>query len=187
VTSAKDAVAIASRVVPKLSVRARALVVAIGGLETHWGDAFRQPDGTASNNWGAITKGSGWTGQTFEHVDTRWNGTDNESYTTEFRVYPSPLAGAQDLANLLRSHYRSAVAAAERGDWHAVSAELYKGGYYSGKAPAPQAIADHYSAIKKQLAAIGITPGVVVAAAGLEWLLWIGVGWLLLRHKRRSH
>lgn len=185
-TSVKDAVAIAGQVVPALSVRARALVVAIGGLETHWGDNFHQSDGSPSNNWGAITKGSVWTGPTFSHGDTRWNEQtqSNESYSTEFRVYPTPLAGASDLASLLRHQYATALAAAERGDWKGASAELYKHGYYSGKGPAAQAIADHYAALKKELLAMGITPGVAAAAIGTEWLLWFAVGWFIIRHRK---
>lgn len=185
-TNVKDAVAIAGRITPSLSARARALVVAIGGLETHWGDKFHQPNGKPSNNWGAVTKGSGWTGPTFTHSDTRWNEKtqQNEHYDTEFRVYATPLAGAIDLANLLRHQYKPALAAVERGDWHAASAELYKHGYYSGKGPAAQAIADHYAALKRELLAMGISPGVVAVAIGAEWLLWAAVAWFIVRHRK---
>ena len=99
-------------------------------------------------------------------------------------MYATPLAGANDLASLLRHRYHSALAAAERGDWQAASAELYKHGYYSGKGPAAQAIADHYAQLKKELAAMGISPGVVAGAIGAEWLLWAAVAWFVVRHRK---
>lgn len=186
-TSAAQAFAIAKRAAPALGVRGWALVAAIGGLETHWGDYFLQPDGTPSNNWGAVTKGSGWTGPTFEHQDSRWTGTDNETYTTEFRVYPTPDAGAADLASLLRGRYKTALAAAERGDWHTASSELYRLGYYSGKGPAAKAIADHYAALVKQLRALGIPTGLIIAATGLELAFWTGLALLILfKRKHRT-
>lgn len=184
-TDAAEAIDIAARAAPGLGLRERALLVAIGGLETHWGDWFAQPDGTPSNNWGAVTAGGGWSGPTFEHQDSRWTPAGNVAYITRFRVYDSPEAGAADLASLLRSQYQAALAAAERGDWYGASRALYKSGYYSGTKPEAGAIADHYRRLSEFLCAQGINPAVLAAAGGFEFLLWLGIGYALV--KRRGH
>lgn len=180
-TNVLQAIETAKRALPDASFGLRALVVAIGGLESNWGDGF-----PGTNNWGAITKGSGWTGPTFEHEDSRWTPTGVEHYTTEFRAYSTPDEGAADLGHLLRSQYSKAVAAAESGSWPAVSRLLYEGGYYKGIKPKAQAIADHYSRLRDFLVDQGISAPMLAAAAGIEWLFWGALGaFFWLKRKRK--
>lgn len=179
-TNVVEAIEIAKRALPDASFGLRALVVAIGGLESQWGDGF-----PGTNNWGAITKGSGWTGPVFEHEDSRWTPSGVEHYVTEFRSYASPEEGARDLARLLQSQYASAVRAAESGRWPSVSRRLYEGGYYKGTEPPEQAIAGHYRRLRDELARQGISAPMLAAAAGAEWLLWGAVGLFFWLRKRK--
>lgn len=180
-TDVLQAIETAKRALPDASFGLRALVVAIGGLESHWGDGW-----PGTNNWGAITKGSGWTGPTFQHEDSRWTPTGVEYYTTDFRAYSNQDEGAADLARLLKSQYSKAVHAAESGSWPAVSRFLYEGGYYKGIKPKQQAIADHYKRLRDFLVEQGISAPMLAAAAGLEWLLWGAVGaFFYLKRKRK--
>jgi hypothetical protein len=161
-----------------------ALVVAIAGLEAGSGGP-----GTGfepHHNWGAITAGSGWTGATFEHADSRWTPQGIVHYVTNFRDYPDDDAAALGLVQLLRSQYGSALDAANRGDWFGASRALYEGGYYTGIKPKLQAIADHYKALSKWLVAQGIHPSLVGAAIGLEAIFWITLGLFGLRAARRA-
>lgn len=180
-TSVNEAIDIAKRALPNASFGLRALVVAIGGLESHWGDDFH-----GSNNWGAITAGSGWSGQTFEHEDSRWTPSGVEHYVTNFRAYQSPEDGARDLGHLLQSQYAKAVAAAESGNWTSVSRLLYQGGYYKGTVPPAQAIAAHYKRLREFLLDQGISAPMLAAAAGIEWLFWAGVATFLWLRRRRK-
>lgn len=180
-TSVNEAIDIAKRALPNASFGLRALVVAIGGLESHWGDGF-----PGTNNWGAITAGSGWSGQTFEHEDSKWTPQGVEYYVTDFRAYQSPEDGARDLGQLLQSQYAKAVAAAESNNWPSVSRWLYKGGYYKGTVPPEQAIAAHYKRLREFLVEQGISAPMLAAAAGIEWLFWGGLAaFLWLRRKRK--
>lgn len=194
-TDVAQASQIVARVAPDLSKFGRALVVSIGGLETHWGDYFAQPSGAPSHNWGAVTAGTDWTGATFEHSDSRWTPAGNVQYVTRFRVYPSTDAGAADLVSVLRGQYKKALAAADRGDWLAAARFLYDGddgkaggGYYSGTKPRSGAILDEFNAIRKQLEAQGISVSTIGAAAGLDLVFWGALAWFAarkLRHGRR--
>jgi hypothetical protein len=185
-TNVSQAVAIVRSVAPDLSRFGAALVVGIGGLETHWSDNFPQPSGAPSFNWGAVTAGANWSGPTFEHADSKYTPTGNVRYITEFRVYPTTEAGALDLANLLRYQYRSAIAAADRGDWFGASTALYDGGYYSGTKPRKGAILDHFNALRKQLEAQGIPVSAIAAAGVLEILFWGSVGLFAVKRLRRN-
>jgi hypothetical protein len=178
-TNVVQAIEIAKRALPDSSVGLRALVVAIGGLESQWGDGF-----PGTNNWGAITAGSGWNGPTFEHEDSEWTPEGVRHYVTSFRAYDTPEAGAADLGRLLSSRYASAVRAAERGQWREVSRLLHEGGYYRGVKPPAQAIADHYERLREFLVAQGITPAVAGGALLLEWALWGALGWWFLKGKK---
>lgn len=180
-TSVSEAIDIAKGALPEASDRLRALVVAIGGLETHWGDNFR-------GNWGAIIAGDSWTGQTFEHEDSKWTPDGVEHYTTSFRLYESPVAAARDLGQLLQSKYGKAVSAAQRGDWFAVSQSLYDGGYYRGTVPPKQAVAAHYKRLREFLDLQGIST-TARSAGSLGWLLLgaVALVWLKGRHVRRKH
>ena len=191
-TDVSQAIDIVNKVAPDLSRFGRALVVAIGGHETHWSDSFLQPSGAPSFNWGAVTAGPSWTGATFEHSDSRWTGAGNVSYITKFRVYPSSADGARDLANLLKFQYRKALAAADRGDWFGAARALYDGddskpggGYYTGTKARSGAILDYFNALRKQLEAQGIPVAAIAGAAGLELLFWAGLGFLAIRRVTR--
>lgn len=194
-TDVSEAIDIVNRVAPELSRFGRALVVAIGGHETHWGDSFLQPGGAPSFNWGAVIAGPTWTGPTFTHNDSRYTPAGNVQYETAFRVYPSSDAGARDLAVLLKSQYKHALAAADRGDWLGAARALYDGddnkpggGYFSGTKPRAGAILDYFNALRKQLQAQGIPVAAIGAAAGLELLFWAGLAFLAIRklkHGRR--
>lgn len=192
-TDVSEAVDIVARVAPELSRLGRALVVAIGGHETHWSDSFTQPDGTPSYNWGAVTAGPSWTGPTFEHSDSRYTSAGNVQYVTKFRVYPSSDAGARDLAVLLKSQYKAALAAADRGDWFAAARALYDGddkkpggGYYTGNKPRNGATLDYFNALRKQLEAQGIPVAAIGAAAGLEMLFWGALAFAAVRKLKRN-
>jgi hypothetical protein len=178
-TNVSEAIDITKRALPNASFGLRALVVAIGGLESHWGDQW-----PGTNNWGAITKGT-WTGPTFQHADSKWTPQGIEKYVTDFRLYDSPEAGAADLGRLLASVYPKAVSAAERGQWSTVSRFLYEGGYYKGTAPPTEAIAAHYKRMRDFLLQQGISAPLVAAAIGLEWLFWAGVA-AFVWYKRRA-
>jgi hypothetical protein len=186
-TTVTEAIAIVRRALPNASFGLRALVVAIGGLESHWGDGWSVTNQWSSgiagtNNWGAITADPSWTGETFEHVDHRPTPSGGvEEYTAKFRKYPTPDAGAKDLGNLLQHRYSSAVSAAESGRWHDVSSYLYDGGYYSGFGGKKAAVNAHYSQLSKFLKAQGIDPAILAGAAALEWALWAFVGIIVVR------
>jgi hypothetical protein len=180
VTDVLDAIAITKRALPDASFGLRALVVAIGGLESHWGDGW-----PGTNNWGAITAGSGWTGPTFDHADSRWTKTGVVQYVTQFRQYDSPEAGAADLGRVLQSQYAKAVTAAEQARWPDVSKFLYEGGYYTGTQPPKEAIAAHYKRLRVLLLEQGISAPLVAAAVGAEWLFWGAVA-AFVWFKRRA-
>lgn len=180
-TSVFEAIDIAKRALPHGSDRLRELVVAIGGLESHWGDNFR-------GNWGAIIAGSSWTGPTFEHEDSQWTPDGVQTYVTTFRLYPTPEAAAADLGLLLQSRYKDAVAAAERGQWYEVSRQLYDGGYYRGTVPPKQAIAAHYARLRQFLVEQGVrTTAHTGGGIGLLLVGTVGFLWWKGRHGRRKH
>jgi len=64
---------------------------------------------------GAIQAGSGWTGATFEYVDTHPNadGTSTK-YAARFRAYPTQLDGWADLARVMLTGKRADVAVVAR-------------------------------------------------------------------------
>ena len=115
---------------------------AIGWLETQYGWGWQGGPGQGSNNIGAITKGSGWTGPTFEHRDSepRDDGS-SRWYVTQFRAYPTAAAGFEDLVRgvflwLTRDLY--VLPPATRGDLEAFSRALYNTGYYKGFGATPE-------------------------------------------------
>jgi hypothetical protein len=180
-TDVTEAISIAKQAAPSMGASGIALLVAIGGLESHWGDWW-----PGTNNWGAVTAGSGWTGATFEHADSRYTPDGVVSYVTNFRSYPTAVAGAADLASLLRSQYSKALAAASDGNWLGASAALYDAGYYKGTKPRSGAIADHYKRLREFLVEQGITPALIGAAMGLEWLFWGAIGFLVVRRRMKG-
>jgi hypothetical protein len=187
VTTLADAIGIVRAVAPDATAREVALVVAIGGHESHWGDGFVLPDGTETHNWGAITKGSSWTGPTFVHGDSKWTPTGVQQYSTEFRSYGTAEAGAADLYALLTHQYPRVMAAARAGSWQDVARLMYEGGYYSGVTPPQQAIRAYYDALRGFLVQQGIPAGAFIVGLGLtEMALWAILGWLIIRHHRKG-
>jgi hypothetical protein len=188
-TNVSQAVDIVARVAPELSALGRALVVAVGGLETHWGDTFPKPDGTPSFNWGAVTAGPDWTGDKFQHGDSHWTPAGNVPHVAWFRAYPNADAGARGLAVLFEHQYAKALAAANRGDWYGAAREMYDAGYYSGTKARKGAILDYFNAIRKQLEAQGIPVAAVAVAGGVEIIFWAALGFLAVKklgkHGRR--
>lgn len=110
-------------------------VSAVATLETVYGTAWKIPEAVGSNNWGAIQAGPKWTGETFEHIDTHPTPDGkNVPYRTRFRKYPTPLAGATDLALFLTRMgvIGSMGTATNERTFLSVSAQLYRRGYYEG-------------------------------------------------------
>jgi hypothetical protein len=179
VPSLQQAIDIVRRVAPDLSKRSAALVIAISGVESGLGQGF-----LPHHNWGAETAGSSWTGDTFEHEDSRWTKDGIVTYVTSFRDYPDDDAAALGLVKLLRSQYAPALSAANAGNWKGAATELYRLGYYKGVKPPSGAIADYYSALSKWLRKQGINP-----ASGFPLLgaaLGAAAAWVAVRALRRS-
>lgn len=109
------------------------MLEAVALHESTFGAGWRG-DAAGSNNMGAITAGPGWTGDTFEHKDSRptTEGT-NVWYWTKFRAYPTPLEGWQDLVRVLYIQRPKVRAAAATGDPRAVAGAMYDSGYYQGQ------------------------------------------------------
>jgi hypothetical protein len=124
---------------------------AVAWLESGYGSWWRPP-GDGSYNLGAIQAGSGWTGPTFEYVDThpRDDGT-SEPYRIAFRRYPTLVAGAEDLTRVVyqaRNREHTVLPAATMGDTYAFSAALHATGYYEGHGSTVAArIANHHAAV----------------------------------------
>jgi hypothetical protein len=158
------------RAVPGISPVESRLVRAISVVESHYGDGWTGV-GRGSHNWGAITAGSAWRGATFEHRDSRWNPKTRrqESYTTQFRRYPSDEAGARDLYQMLTSG-RHAVAGqlARQGRWAEISAAIGPRGtgYYGGHGPPDVAERAHQRRFLEALDDIG-----GASSSNLVWLL----------------
>lgn len=130
------------------------LTRAVSMVEAQYGAGWLPGDpGEGSNNWGSIT--GKFLGQSFPHKDSRPEtqpdgSTVQVEYTTDYRKYPTPEAGANDLARLLQSKYSEAVAAVP--DWTEVARQLY--GYYLGTGPREQAIQDYAQALSTRAAQI---------------------------------
>lgn len=166
VTTHREAKAIldAPGISPGLSLLTRAVSV----IETHYGDGWREA-GTGSHNWGAVTAGPRWEGDTFEHRDSRWDPKKKTViwYTAKFRSYPSAAAGARDLAQVLRRNHPAAVRLAEEGRWHEVSKAMGPRGsrYYMGASPPPLAEAAHRKRLLSALQSITRETGELGAAS----------------------
>jgi flagellum-specific peptidoglycan hydrolase FlgJ len=180
-TSVTEAISIAKQAAPTLGPASIALLVAIGGLESHWGDWW-----PGTNNWGAIVADSSWKGPTFEHSDSKYTPEGNVSYVTKFRAYSTPTEGAADLGRLLAARYHEALAQAGKGNWLGASQALYDAGYYTGTQPRKAAIVTHYRNLSKYLLQQGISPATIGAAVGLEWLFWGVVGAYLVKRKLKG-
>lgn len=131
------------------------LVQAVGWLETQYGAGWSSkiPGAAGSNNWGAVTAGAGWNGNTFEHKDSRPDSKGNNIwYTTKFRAYPTPQDGATDLIKLVYVQRPAVLAAATLGDSLAFSTAMYKSKYFLGfGATEAERIAHHHGAVVSAL------------------------------------
>ena len=103
-------------------------IAAQAALESNWGRSeIRSADGTASNNLFGIKAGRGWNGKTVDAVTTEYaNGTPGRT-TEKFRAYDSYRDAFLDYARLLKSRYKTAVAAGDNATQFAQG--LQQGGY----------------------------------------------------------
>lgn len=166
------------------------LVQAVGWLETCYASAWsvKIPGAADSNNWGAITAGREWDGETFEHRDSKpvsseklaqwqahWAGKakrpeggepdkrGNVWYSTKFRRYPSLQDGATDLVRIVYLKRDSVHKAGLAGDALAFSTAMYNTVYYTGFGRTPEErIKNHYrvlcSGISRMCKSIGEPP-----------------------------
>lgn len=131
-------------------------VHAVAELETSCGDGWLDPAHDRANNYGAIQKGSNWTGPTFGHKDSSPNddGT-SKLYDGAFRVYSSPVAGAEDLVRVVyknRGREHAVLPSAQKGDSKGVSRGLYQTVYYEGFGRnADERIGHHHLALTRAL------------------------------------
>lgn len=135
----------------------------VAWLESNYGAGWAGSAGEGSNNMGAVTAGSSWSGDTFLHTDTKpdENGVSVE-YVTRFRKYPTPADGWSDLATqVFAANGRETVRRAARSDdWSGVSAALFSTGYYAGIGATPEErIANHTKAL---CGAIALADGIPV-------------------------
>lgn len=154
---------------------------AIAKLESSYGDGF-----PGKHNWGAITTGSAWEGEFFEHKDKRWNPETGsvEEYSTYFRAYPDDESGVRDLDKLLSSRYErayslgaKALRTRDSNLLRQASDALY--GYYRGVLPTRAENVDaHYSRTVQVLADIISDTGELKGGAskGISPVLLIGGG-----------
>lgn len=120
---------------------------AVAHLESYYGRGWKG-EGQGSNNWGAIQcVGTCNDSNSFEYKDSnpQQDGTQ-KWYTTRFRKYPTPEAGAADLIKTLflnkTKNYKEGdntrtrgdllLDAANNGDVGAFSTALYETSYYGG-------------------------------------------------------
>jgi hypothetical protein len=141
-------------------------VQAVSRLETGYGLQWKGA-GIGSNNWGAITAGAKWTGDTFEHRDSYPNSQgENVWYVTKFRKYAAHEDGARDVVRFLlrMGVIGSDGTATKLRTFDAVSRQLYVRGYYKGfGATDEERIAHHRTAVANGCAviarALGESPG----------------------------
>lgn len=149
-TTHSEAKAILERAVPGIDPATSLLVRGISMIEAQYGDGWGHGLSTAgqgSNNWGAMTAGSSWTGPTFEHQDSRWdeNLQKQVPYVTKYRSYATPEDGARDLYRALTGYHGIAAELAKAGRWGEISKAIGPRGtyYYGGKGPPAEAEVDH--------------------------------------------
>lgn len=172
---------ILERAVPGIVSAESLLVRIISVLESHYGDTWRGP-GVGSHNWGSITAGPAWDGETFEYRDSRWNPETKrqESYVTRFRRYPTAEAGARDLHSLLtRGRHAVAAQLARAGRWGDISAAIGPGGtgYYQGHGPPSVAVPVHRSRFLRVYRQLSGRAGNVGLGLAVLALALLGVRW----------
>jgi peptidoglycan hydrolase-like protein with peptidoglycan-binding domain len=142
----------------------------VGSLETQYGAGWRGA-GKGSNNMGAIQAGAGWTGATFEYVDTHPNADGTSTpYRVAFRAYPTPLDGWVDLARVMFAGRRADVLlVASRGDTYSVSELMRATGYYEGFGPTQHdRIRNHMLALRRAVLAADKATDLAVPVLRLE-------------------
>jgi Putative peptidoglycan binding domain len=155
-TVREDARAALLRVLGEASLGAVRYLCGIAMLETGYGTGWRGA-GAGSHNLGAIQAGASWAGDTFEFTDTHPNADGTSSpYRASFRWYHDAAAGWDDLVKVVYVNRQrgTVLAAADRDDSYAVSAELHRTGYYEGfGSTVSQRIANHHAALRRCVAA----------------------------------
>lgn len=157
---------------PGITPATSLLVRAVAWIDSHY-DRDTEPH----HNWGFVTAGSKWEGETFSHEDSKWDDELRRkvTYTTAFRAYPSAEAGAAGLWKVLQQNHRAAVKSALDGDWLSVPADLRESRYYLGTKPKREAIADYARALRGALTSITSATGEADPLAGR---LSRGTAWL---------
>ena len=117
-TTAAQARAIVERAIPEATKGAKWVILAVGWLESHWGDAWTG-DMRGSNNWGAVI-GTGTAGGAL-HADS----DPNRRYVTTFARYATPEDAVRAMHALIARRWPAAFRAAEAGRWEDVSPALY--------------------------------------------------------------
>jgi peptidoglycan hydrolase-like protein with peptidoglycan-binding domain len=125
-------------------------------LETCYGDGWKGA-GKGSNNMGAVQCGAHWSGARFSYIDTHPNADGTSTpYQIDFRKYSTPLDGWCDLESVVfvNRGRHIVAAAADRFDWHGVSAALHQTGYYEGFGKTvSDRINNHYRSLVKAITA----------------------------------
>jgi hypothetical protein len=122
-TSVKRAYEALKSVAPDLSQEQYAHLLGQAKAETDFGDAFETPDGSSSNNWGAIYA-AGDLGTL-----TRYDKTpDGKTIEVKAAWNSSPEVGARQFYNLIRDSYKPALDRAAAGDLWGYSAALWRNG-----------------------------------------------------------
>lgn len=145
-------------------------VQGIGWLETRQGTGWKGA-GVGSFNMGAIQSGrppcAPATSFLYQDSSPQPDGTQIP-YSICFRKYATAQLGASDLVRVGYKNRPKVLAAASRGDFYAVSAELRFSGYYEGwGATVAQRIANHYKALSNAIAAAAAAIGEDYAAQPL--------------------
>lgn len=161
---------------PGITPATSLLVRAVAYADSHY------DNDNSHHNWGNVTAGPKWTGETFEHTDSRWDDKLGRTvtYTARFRAHPTAEDGAADLWRVLRTTYGGAVDAVVRGEWWDVPRLLREARYYLGTKPKAAAIRDYTKLFRAVIANITSatreanpmqsTPGAVVAWAAVGLL-----------------
>jgi hypothetical protein len=107
------------------------LLRALSFFETRYGTGWKVPN---THNWGAITAGKGWSGDTFSYSDPKYGEEiDSPESIQKFRKYPDDESGVRDLLRLLEKQHAKSLELARAGNWEGISEALFDSGYYGGR------------------------------------------------------
>jgi flagellar protein FlgJ len=113
-------------------------ILAHAALESGWGEReIRDAAGAASHNLFGIKAGASWDGASVQTLTTEYRQGMPMKLQQNFRAYDDYSAGFTDYANLLKSRYGAALAAADSSG-EVFAKGLAAGGYatdpaYAGK------------------------------------------------------